>query len=114
MVEFDGMLLSPARMGIIAALIQGEALSFMELKRVTGLADGNLHVQSRKLAASGYIEITKGQGVGRSRTRFQLTLTGLHAMELHIRKLEAILDTRGAMVRLRRRLPRADDSQVWS
>ncbi|MBM4118765.1 transcriptional regulator, partial [bacterium] len=50
MPDFDETLSSAARMGIVAALITGEPVAFTDLKQRTGLADGNLHVQTRKLA----------------------------------------------------------------
>ncbi len=55
-LQFDKHFTSPARLAIIASLASGEPRSFTELKEETGLADGNLHVQTRKLQEIGYIE----------------------------------------------------------
>ena len=57
--DLDDTLSSPARIAIMAALVPGQALSFTVLKRATGLADGNLHVQARKLAAAECLIIRK-------------------------------------------------------
>lgn len=113
-MEFDEHLASPARLAIIACLFPGVSLTFTELKRQSGLADGNLHVQTRKLEGAGYLEILKGVRGGRSLTRFRLTEYGREALKLHIRKLQAILATETAPVRPRTGPRREDDSAVWS
>jgi DNA-binding MarR family transcriptional regulator len=113
-VKFDEHITSPARLTIIATLVSGEARSFTDLKRVTGLADGNLHVQSRRLATAGYIEIIKGLRGRRSWTRFRITEHGLAALKLYVRKLETILSTEHGSIRPARPSPRPDESQVWS
>lgn len=112
-MKFDGTLLSVARMSIIAVLLPGERLSFTELKRVTNLADGNLHVQCKKLFNAGYIEKHKSQGKGRPKTFFSITPRGRNAVELHIKKLMSILDSQPYSARSPSRSPRRDDSQVW-
>lgn len=114
MPDFDETLSSAARMGIVAALITGEPVAFTDLKQRTGLADGNLHVQTRKLAQAGYLEILKGSKGGRSWTRFRLTEQGVSALKLHVRKLQTIVDLETGGIRpITGRRP-SDDSQVWS
>ena len=113
-MEFDEHLLSPARLAIIAALVPGEALSFTQLKRAAGLADGNLHVQTRKLEEVGYLEIIKGQRGRRSWTRFRITEKGLAALKLHIRKLQAIIATESGVIKATPLHGKRDASQVWS
>jgi DNA-binding MarR family transcriptional regulator len=113
-MKFDEHITSPARLTIIASLISGEARSFTDLKRATSLADGNLHVQSRRLAAAGYVEIIKGLRGRRSWTRFRITELGLAALKLHVRKLETILSTESGTIRPAPPSPRPDKSQVWS
>jgi DNA-binding MarR family transcriptional regulator len=113
-LRFDEHMTSSARLSILSALLPAGSLSFMELKRATGLADGNLHVQTRKLAGSGYVDILRGESGGRPVTRFRATEKGLLALKLHVRKLEVILASEGSAVRpqVARRAP--DASQVWS
>ena len=113
-MEFDEHLTSPARLSIIAYLVPGEALTFMELKRQTGLADGNLHVQTRKLEAVGYIRIDQTRRGNRPLTRFRITELGLESLRLHVRKLQSILATESGEIRPRPGSTRVDDSQVWS
>ena len=114
LLEFDEHLTSASRLAIIAALVPGKALSFTELKHLTGIADGNLHVQTRKLADAGYLEIIKGARGRRSWTRFRLTERGLAMLKLHIRKLQAIVATESGVIGPVSPRKRPDESQVWS
>lgn len=117
---FDPHLCSPARMAIMAAVADGNALSFSVLRDSSGLADGNLHVQTRKLAAAGYLEILRSREGRRAVTRFQVTQQGRRALELHFQKLGTVLRT-GIAVQARERPGRwviarrcPDPSQVWA
>ena len=89
--DFDEIITSPARLSILSALAPGRSLSFSDLKRMTGLADGNLHVQTHKLESVGYLEIQKSMRGRRSFTQFHMTELGLERLKLHVRKLEVIL-----------------------
>ena len=60
--HFDEMISAPCRLGILATLVPGDPISFTEMKAATSLSDGNLHVQTRKLAGVGYIDINDEQG----------------------------------------------------
>ena len=53
------MISSPSRLAILAVLVPGPPVCFAEMKAATGLADGNLHVQTHKLADAGYLQIDK-------------------------------------------------------
>ena len=57
--DLDDNLAAPARLAVMASLYPGAPLSFRALKLATGLADGNLHVQTRHLAEAGYVTIRK-------------------------------------------------------
>jgi DNA-binding transcriptional ArsR family regulator len=112
-LRFDEMISSPARLAILAALVPGRPVSFAEMKIETGLADGNLHVQTHKLADAGYLRIRKTRQGRRSVTEFCLTELGLERFRLHVLKLQEILDAKAAMGRRARPARRADDSAVW-
>ena len=112
--DFDETITSPARLSILASLAPGGTLSFSDLKRMTGLADGNLHVQTRKLEAAGYVEIQKSMKGRRSFTQFHLTELGLERLKLHVRKLESVLKSSDGIIRPVLAGEREDDSQVWS
>ena len=58
-IEFDELILSRTRLGIISALIGGDELEFTYLRGALKLSDGNLSVQIRKLEEAGYITVKK-------------------------------------------------------
>ncbi len=112
-LRFDEMISSPSRLAILAALVPGPPVSFADMKTATGLADGNLHVQTHKLADAGYLKIGKARHGGRSVTEFRLTKLGLERFRLHVLKLQEVLNVKAGATR--RALPskRSDDSAVW-
>ena len=71
--HFDKMISAPCRLGILAALVPGDSVSFSELKSATSLSDGNLHAQTRKLDDVGYIEFINTKKGKRSVTNFRIT-----------------------------------------
>ncbi len=113
--HFDEMISAPCRLGILATLVPGVPVSFTEMKAVTSLSDGNLHVQTRKLANVGYIEINKTMKGRRSVTEFRMTELGRERLRLHVTKLQKILDTEtGARRRVQRSRRPDDGSAVWT
>lgn len=93
--EFDDILCAPRRLGILATLVPGEPISFTEMKAMTNLSDGNLHVQSRKLADAGHIDIVKTKKGKRSVTHFSITDLGRQKLREHVARLQAILASEG-------------------
>ena len=57
--EFDDLILSRARLGIVSALLGGDELEFTYLRKALELSDGNLSVQICKLEEAGYIKVKK-------------------------------------------------------
>ncbi|MBT8090688.1 MAG: transcriptional regulator [Gammaproteobacteria bacterium] len=113
-LHFDEMISAPCRLGILATLVPGESVSFTAMKAATSLSDGNLHVQTRKLADVGYIEIKKIPKGRRSVTEFRLTELGLERLRLHVMKLQKVLDAEAGAKRPAHRARQPDDSAVWS
>jgi DNA-binding PadR family transcriptional regulator len=112
--QFDEMISAPCRLGILAALVPGAPVSFTQMKTATSLSDGNLHVQTRKLADVGYIEIHKTRKGRRSVTNFRITDLGRERFRLHVMKLQAALDADKGARQPARRPARPDDSAVWA
>lgn len=112
--HFDKLISAPCRLGILATLIPGEPVSFSALKAATSLSDGNLHAQTRKLEAAGYIEINKIRKGKRTLTEFCITTLGRERLQLHIMKLQKILDADTGTRRPVQRTRRPDDSAVWT
>ena len=113
-LQFDEMISAPCRLGILATLVPGEPVSFTEMKAATSLSDGNLHVQTRKLAGAGYIEINKEMKGKRSVTRFRITELGLERLRLYVMKLQKVLDAEAGASRPAQGARQRDDSAVWA
>ena len=113
-LQFDEIISAPCRLGILATLVPGAAVSFTAMKAATSLSDGNLHVQTRKLAEVGYIKITKTMKGRRTVTEFRITDLGRERLRLHVMKLQQILDAESSAEGAAPRAGRADDSAVWA
>jgi hypothetical protein len=90
--QFDEIISAPCRLGILATLVPGEPVSFTKMRALTSLSDGNLHVQSRKLADAGYIDINKIKKGKRYVTQFSITELGRESLRLYVTKLQDILN----------------------
>ena len=116
--NFDEMISAPCRLGILATLVPGVPVSFTEMKSATSLSDGNLHVQTRKLANVGYIEINKVMKGRRTLTEFRIVELGRERLKLYVMELQRILDleikTKQPVQRPVQRSVRPDDSAVWT
>lgn len=90
----DPLIHVPARLRIVAtlaALPDGDALSFTRLQDMLGLTPGNLITHLRKLEDAGYLSSEKtGNGVA-SRTSVALTSRGRTALDTYTEKLRALL-----------------------
>jgi hypothetical protein len=113
-LHFDEMISAPCRLGILATLVPGVPVSFTDMKAETSLSDGNLHVQTRKLAEVGYIEIGKRKKGRRTVTEFRITELGLERLRLYVMKLQAVLDAESGATRATPRSSKHDDSAVWT
>ena len=113
-LQFDEMISAPCRLGILTTLVSGEPVSFMAMKSRTSLSDGNLHVQTRKLADAGYIAVEKVNKGRRVVTEFRITELGLERFRLYVRKLQQVLDQSAGSPEPARTSHRRDDSAVWS
>jgi len=112
--EFDQMISAPCRLGILATLVPGLPVTFTAMKEATSLSDGNLHVQTRKLADVGYINISKTAKGRRTVTEFRITDLGRERLRLHVMKLQDILDSESSAGDAASRVGQADDSAVWA
>jgi len=108
------MISAPCRLGILATLIPGLPVTFTAMKEATSLSDGNLHVQTRKLADVGYIDINKTAKGRRTVTEFRITDLGRERLRLHVMKLQKIIDAESSADAAGSRSSQADDSAVWA
>ena len=92
----DPLIHAPARLRLmvtLAALPDGDALSFTRLQDILGLTPGNLITHLRKLEEAEYMRTEKtGSGVN-ALTTVALTLHGRAALERYTAVLRQLLDT---------------------
>jgi DNA-binding MarR family transcriptional regulator len=93
--ELDPLIHVPARLRItatLAALPDGDTLSFTRLQGLIALTPGNLITHLRKLEEAGYIE-TEKSGIGAaSLTTIVLTQQGRKALDAYTAALRDLLD----------------------
>ena len=123
--DLDELLGTNGRLAIMATLAQETSLPFSQLGRETGLADGNLHVQTQRLLAAGYLERHSDKKGRRKITRFSLTPLGKEKYGEHVALLATALGwglkepsaggggRRGSSGKYSGSGRRKDDSQVW-
>jgi DNA-binding transcriptional ArsR family regulator len=90
----DPLIHVPTRLRIVAtlaALKDGDTLSFTRLQDMVGLTPGNLIVHLRKLADADYLTSEKtGNGAG-SKTNVALTSRGRAALDAYTQTLRDLL-----------------------
>ncbi len=93
--DLDSVIHAPARLRImvtLAALRDGDDLSFTRLQDLIGLTPGNLITHLRKLEDAGYVRSVKsGSGVT-ARTGVSLTPAGRSALDTYTTVLRQLLD----------------------
>lgn len=91
----DPLIHAPARLGIVvtvAALREGDSLSFPRLQRMLELTPGNLITHLRKLEDAGYLVTEKSVAGPSAGTPVTLTLAGRQALDDYTATLRGILD----------------------
>jgi DNA-binding MarR family transcriptional regulator len=92
--ELDPLIHVPARLRIIAtlaALPDGDTLSFTRLQDMIGLTPGNLITHLRKLEDAGYLDTEKTGNGAASRTAVALTSRGRAALDADAGALRDLL-----------------------
>ncbi len=92
--NFDPLLLSQARLGIIALLMTRRDASFSDMKSLLKMTQGNLGIHLQKLEDAGYVGVKKAFVHRKPRTTARITAKGRRAFLAHVEKLERIV--RGA------------------
>ncbi|MGE5236013.1 MAG: winged helix-turn-helix domain-containing protein [Acidobacteriota bacterium] len=87
----DRLVHERTRLAILTSLAVNPALSFNEIKRLTGATDGNLSVHARKLEEGGLVTCHKGFDGRVPRTEFRLTPRGRRALERYLDHMEAVI-----------------------
>jgi DNA-binding MarR family transcriptional regulator len=112
--ELDEMLGAPARLAIMATVMDGQRWTFTALKAETGLADGNLHVQTGKLTAARLLARERIERGRRTVTGFEITEKGRRVFQEHLRRLKEAAEPRtGTPAERSRPAGPGDTSRVW-
>ena len=85
--RFDPMLMSQARLGIVAVLVARKSATFTDLKTLLALTQGNLTIHLQKLEADGYITVEKAFVGRKPRTTCKITAKGRRAFLQHVELL---------------------------
>jgi DNA-binding MarR family transcriptional regulator len=91
----DPLIHAPARLRIVvtlAALREGDSLSFPRLQRMLDLTPGNLITHLRKLEDAGYLITEKNDSGPSVGTSVALTRAGRQALDNYTATLRGILD----------------------
>jgi DNA-binding MarR family transcriptional regulator len=86
-MSFDALVANPGRLRILTALAAARRQPFVELRRQTGLTDGNLCTHARRLQSAGFIAIEKSFAAGKPLTTLELTSRGRDALAAHAHAL---------------------------
>jgi DNA-binding MarR family transcriptional regulator len=92
----DPVIHAPVRLRLVvtlAALRDGDDLSFTRLQEVLGLTPGNLITHLRKLEDAGYVTTAKSGGGVTARTSVSLTQPGRDALASYTATLRQLLDS---------------------
>ena len=92
--SLDPVIHAPARLRIVAtlaALPDGDTLSFTRLQDMIGLTPGNLITHLRKLEEAGYLSSDKSGNGTASRTTVALTSDGRAALDSYTKALRDLL-----------------------
>ena len=90
----DPMIHVPTRLKIVAtlaALPDGDTLSFTRLQNMAGLTPGNLIVHLRKLEEAGYLSSEKSKNGNSPQTTVALTSQGRAALDAYTKALRDLL-----------------------
>jgi DNA-binding transcriptional ArsR family regulator len=89
--ELDRLIHERVRLGIVSALAASESLTFIELKRLMKITDGNLSVHARRLEDAGYVLCEKSFEGRMPRTAYRLSPAGRRALERYLDHMEALI-----------------------
>jgi DNA-binding transcriptional ArsR family regulator len=89
--RLDRLIHDRTRLAIISALAANDAVSFNDLKEMTGTTDGNLSVHARKLEEAGYVHCEKSFAGRVPRTEYRLSTAGRRALEKYLDHMDALI-----------------------
>ena len=93
--NYDPVLLSQVRLGIVTVLITRKDAAFSDLKSLLGLTQGNLGIHLQKLEEAGYVATKKAFVKRKPRTTVRITSKGRDAFLRHVEQLEKVARASG-------------------
>lgn len=93
--DLDPVIHAPVRLRVVAtlaALADGDSLSFSRLQQLLELTAGNLITHLRKLEDAGYVASTKSRDESGAKTAIALTQVGRAALEKYSAALRRLLE----------------------
>jgi DNA-binding MarR family transcriptional regulator len=93
--DLDPLIHVPTRLKIVAtlaALPDGDSLSFTRLQDMIGLTPGNLIIHLRKLEDAGYLSSEKTRNGTAPKTTVALTRHGRKALDAYTQALRGLLN----------------------
>ena len=87
--KLDPLLHSELRLAIMSLLVSLEEADFVYIRKQTQATAGNLSVQLDKLAAAGYITVSKSFEGKKPRTLCRITETGTNAFTNYVEALKS-------------------------
>ena len=89
--DLDRLIHERVRLEIVSALAVNDALTFIDLREMLSITDGNLSVHARRLEEAGYVACTKGFDGRTPRTEYRLTGAGRKALQRYLNHMEALI-----------------------
>jgi DNA-binding MarR family transcriptional regulator len=89
--ELDPAIHERVRLSIASILASRRRVSYLELRSLLGVTDGNLAGHLRVLETSGYVAVEKSFLDRKSFTTYSLTHAGRRAFQRHVELLGALL-----------------------
>lgn len=89
--QLDRIIHEKGRLAIVSLLAASPSLSFVEMRDLLKMTDGNLTAHLRTLQQAGYIEVSKGTRAGKTATIYALTDRGRTAFSKYLHLLEDIV-----------------------
>lgn len=109
----DPLLHVPARLSIVTALYANpKGLSFVELRELCELSDGNLSRHLKKLEGEAVVLVEKDFVDRLPRTTVAMTGDGRERFERYVEQLRAIVDAEAVAPRPRRRRAPGDPGRL--
>lgn len=89
--ELNGIIHSPVRLSIVAALAEADEIEFAFLRDLIEVSDSLLSKHINTLENAGYVEVKKGFVGKRPNTWFSLTEKGLEAYKQYVDTVHRII-----------------------